>query len=309
MPPFSSSIGRHAILAFLLALAASSHFATGQTDAPPLGALKELSFANLSDRNLTPLGTSALGIRPNEWKHAESANFVYHFFQSFVAAPVAQEAEYYYRVVAAEMEKETAQWERKCHVFIFEKPEDWRAFQGKASLDPWTGGICAGSELFILRDPSYKWKGNTLGHEVAHLVANRFFGSGLPLWIREGHAEYAASRGYAAFHRLRGYRARPRTQAVDPARFIALARLTNAMTYPVDPMEVAVFYDESERLVRFLSAANKQGFARFFDALSKGNQFETALNKGFAGRFINLDALEREFKDYATKEHGTALQD
>lgn len=283
--------------------------APAQNSATPLGALPEVTFASLSDRNLTPLGQSALAIRPNEWKHAETANFVYHFFQSFVAGPVAQEAEYYYRVIASEMEKETTQWERKCHVFIFEKPDDWRAFQGKAALDPWTGGICAGSELFIVRDPSYKWKGNTLGHEVAHLVANRFFGSGLPLWIREGHAEYAASRGYAAFHRLRGYRARPRTQAVNPSRFIALAQLTSAVAYPTNSAEVEVFYDESERLVRFLSAANKQGFARLFDALSKGNQFETALNKGFAGRFINLDALEREFKDYATKEHGTALQD
>ena len=295
----------------LLTLAACLAAAT-TTDAQTtagLGALPEVAFTNLSDRNVTPLGQSALLIRGNDWKHAETANFVYHFFQSFVAGPVAQEAEYYYRVIAAEMEKETAQWERKCHIFIFEKPDDWRAFQGKASLDPWTGGICAGNELFIVRDPSYKWKGNTLGHEVAHLVANRFFGSGLPLWIREGHAEYAASRGYAAFHRLRGYRARPRTQAVNPTRFISLARLTTALTYPTDPAEVEVFYDESERLVRFLSATNKQGFARFFDALSKGNHFESALNKGFAGRFINLDALEREFKDYATKEHGTALQD
>jgi hypothetical protein len=96
---------------------------------------------------------------------------------------------------------------------------------------------------------------------------------------------------------------------VNPSRFIALAQLTSAVAYPTNPAEVEVFYDESERLVRFLSGANKQGFARFFDALSKGNQFETALNKGFAGRYINLDALEREFKDYATKEHGTALQD
>jgi hypothetical protein len=290
-------------------LAAGVHAVLAQTNPAALGALPEIPFTRLSDRNLTPLGNSALAIRENDWKHAETTNFVYHFFQSFVAGPVAQEAEYYYRVIAAEMEKETTQWERKCHVFIFEKPEDWRAFQGKASLDPWTGGICAGSELFILRDHSYKWKGNTLGHEVAHLVANRFFGSGLPLWIREGHAEYAASRGYAAFHRLRGYRARPRTQAVNPAQFISLAQLTNAVTYPIDPAQVEVFYDEAERLVRFLSAANKQGFARLFEALSKGNQFETALNKGFAGRFINLDALEREFKDYATKEHGTALQD
>lgn len=273
------------------------------------GALPQIALSRLSDRNITPLGQAALGIRPNDWKHSETENFVYHFFQSFIATPVSVEAEYYYRVIAKELGKDTTQWERKCHVFIFENPEDWAAFQGKASLDPWTGGICAGGELFIQRDPARKWKGSTLGHEIDHLVVHRFFGAGLPLWLKEGHAEYAASRGYAAYHRLRGYRSRPNAQAVDPAHFIPLLALANALTYPRDIKEVEVFYDESERLVRFLCGVNKAGFALFFDALSKGNQLENALAKGFPGRFISLDALEHEFKEYATKEHGTTLQD
>ena len=294
---------------FGLALIACAGSVSGQNAAPAPGALAEIALTRLSDRNFAPLGQAALAIRANDWKHAETTNFVYHFFQSFIATPVSVEAEYYYRVISSELGKDTTQWERKCHIFIFEQAEDWSAFQGKAALDPWTGGICSGNELFIRRDPARKWKGNTLGHEVAHLVVHRFFGTGIPLWLKEGHAEYAASRGYAAYHRLRGYRARPHAQAVDPARFIPLARLTSALTYPQNVAEVEVFYDESERLVRFLSGVDGRGFATFFEALSKGNQLETALNKGFSNRFINLDALEREFKNYATKEHGTALQD
>jgi len=294
--------------AFLLVLCLPVS-ARAQSPAPTLGSLPEVSFSQLSDRNLAPLGLAALGIRSTEWKHGETAHFVYHFFQGFIATPVSVEAEYYYRVIASDLEKDTSQWERKCHIFVFEKDDDWASFQGRASLDPWTGGICAGGELFIQRNPAYKWKGNGLGHEVAHLVVHRFFGPGVPLWLKEGHAEYAASRGYAAFHRLRGYRSRPHAQAVDPTHFIPLARLTGALTYPANVAEVEVFYDESERLVRFLTAISKQGFGRFFEALSKGSQLETALNKGFGNRFINLDALEGEFKNYATKEHGTSLQD
>ena len=36
---------------------------------------------------------------------------------------------------------------------------------------------------------------------------------------------------------------------------------------------------------------------------------EKDLAKGFGGRFINLDALEREFKSYAIQENGTANSD
>ncbi|MES2569425.1 MAG: hypothetical protein V4710_05145, partial [Verrucomicrobiota bacterium] len=171
------------------------------------------------------------------------------------------------------------------------------------------GGIHAGGELFIQRNPALKFKGNTLGHEVAHLVVHRFFGAGVPLWLNEGYAEYASSRGYAAFNRARGYNARPRSLSVDPAHFIPLAELSVAVTYPRELDAVAAFYGESERLVRCLSAADKRGFNLFFEALSKGNRFESALAKGFAGRFSTLDQLERQFKEYATKDYGTTTSD
>jgi len=268
-----------------------------------VGALPEVSLAQLSDRNFGALGQAALAISPADWKHAETKNFIYHFFHSFIAAPVSVEAEFYYGVIAKELEKDTAQWERKSHIFIFEKPEEWAAFQQKGALDPWTGGLHANGELFIQRNPDFKWKGNTLGHEIAHLVVHRFFGNGVPLWLNEGYAEYAASRGYAAFYRARGYTARPKSRSMAPEDFIPLGQLTSLVAYPQDVPRVHVFYAESERLARFLSGANKRGFGTFFEALSKGNRFDSALNKGYGSRFSSLDALESEFKAYASKDH------
>ncbi|MDP9292416.1 MAG: hypothetical protein M3O82_08650, partial [Verrucomicrobiota bacterium] len=148
-----------------------------------LNGLTEIPFEKLSDQNLGALGRAALQIRKGDWKHAETTNFVYHFFSSFTATPVSVEAEYYYRTIAKDLGRDTSQWERKSHIFIFEKPEDWRMFQTNARLDPWTGGIHQGGELFLPRDPQFKWKGNTLGHEIAHLVIYRFFGNGVPLWL------------------------------------------------------------------------------------------------------------------------------
>ncbi len=292
---------------FLLIAAVSVPLAlSAQT---PDSTLREVPIQTLSDRNFTALGQAALSIRPNDWKHAETTNFIYHYFQSFIAAPVAVEAEFYYRVITKDLGKDTTQWERKSHIYIFESDEDWAAFQRRGALDPWTGGAHSQGSLFIQRDPKVKFKGNTLGHEVTHLVIERFFGAGVPLWLNEGYAEYASVICYAAFHRARGYASRPTSRPVPASLFMPVAQLTSLMSYPQDPTQVAVFYNESERLVRFLSATDKKGFHAFLEATAKGNRIETALNKGFAARFINLEALERAFKAYATQTNGLSASD
>lgn len=291
------------------ALVATGGEALPVASAQAPGALREIPLAQLSDRNFARLGQAALEIRASEWKHAETANFVIHYFHSYAAAPVSVEAEFYYRLIAQDLGRETAKWERKSHVFIFESAADWVAFQQRGALDPWTGGIHSRGELFIRRDPAFKFKGNTLGHEIAHLVVDRFFGSNVPLWLNEGYAEYVSMRCYAAFQRARSYRSRPVARAVEASQFIPLAELTSAMSYPQDPLRVGAFYAESQQLVRFLSAADKAGFRSMFDALSKGARFETELARGFAGRFPNIETLEREFKVYAVDEIRASVPD
>jgi hypothetical protein len=140
-------------------------------------------------------------------------------------------------------------------------------------------------------------------------VIERFFGAGVPLGLNEGYAEYSASRCYAAFNRARGYAARPLSRSVPANLYMPVGQLIALLTYPLEVEKVGVFYTESERLVRFLTKADKHGFSVFLDAMSKGNRFETALNKGFAARFINLDALDREFKTYATQQNGFSNAD
>ena len=264
-----------------------------------LNGLKDIPFASLSSPYITPLGQSALSIRPAEWKHAETDNFVYHYFHSFIATPVSVEAEFYYRVIARDLNKDTSHWERKAHIFVFEQPEDWKAFQSKARLDPWTGGIHAHGELFIQRNPSFKFKGNTLGHETAHLVIDRFYGSNVPLWLNEGYAEYISRVAYASFNRARGYDSHPRTSSLSAELFVPLDQLTNALTYPADVKDVLPFYTESEKLVRFLNAADKSKFQVMLDALAKGSLFENALHGAYGSQFPSPHQLEESFKPYA----------
>ncbi len=301
MPSAFDRAVRIFLLLFILCLARVAH-----AQQPANGALAEIPFTRLPDRQLRPLGQAALAIRPSEWKHTETANFICHFFHSYAAAPVTVEAEFYYRVIAQELGKDTTRWERKSHIFVFETAEDWAAFQRKGALDPWTGGIHSGGELFIRRDPAFKFQGNTLGHEVAHLVVDRFFGSNVPLWLNEGYAEYVSRRCHAAFQRARNYASRPTSRGLPAGVFVPLAELTAAVSYPAEVEKVHAFYTESEKLARYLSGADKAGFGRFFEALAKGARFETALRNGFGSRFPSLDALEREFKTYATNESGVS---
>lgn len=263
--------------------------------------LTPIPLESLSDRTISPLGTAALSIRASEWKHAEGTNFIYHYFNSYVATPVSVEAEFYYRVIAKELNRDTTQWERKSQVFIFETKADWATFQQRASLDPWTGGIHSNNDLFIIRHPEFKFKGHALGHEVAHLVLHRFFGSGIPLWLNEGYAEYASRIAYASFMRARGYLARATSALLPEDAFIPLATLTDMVSYPTDERQVAAFYLESEKLVRLLNKEDKDKFVQFLDYMSKGNRTESALWKSFGGRFANLEMLQSEFKSYAAK--------
>jgi len=268
-----------------------------------INALPEVPLSQLSDPGTTAMGKAALAVRPDEWKHAETPHFILHFFHNFVAAQAAAELEFYYHVVSTELNRDTSTWERKSQVYIFENQDDWHIFQKNAQLDPWTGGIHSEGNLFIVRNPAFKFEGRSLGHETAHLVLYRFFGSAIPLWLNEGYAENSSIRFYAGLERRRGYNSLPRTAVLTASNYIPVATLTSAVTYPDDVTQVSIFYQESERLVGFLRAQGQDGFITFMDAISHGSRLDTALEKGFGSRFTSIDALDREFVDYAQRKY------
>lgn len=268
-----------------------------------IATLPEKTISQLSDSPISRLGEKALNIHSDGWKHSESDHFIYHYFNGFVAEAVSSEAEFYYKAIAKELERDTSQWERKSQIYIFETDDDWRAFVESGNLERWTGGLHAGGELFIQRNPSYKFKGPALAHEVTHLVVHRFYEGGVPLWLDEGLAENTATRWHAAYMRARGYDARPHARSVSGDAYIPVASLASMSAYPEDDAAVITFYSESERLVRFLSETNKAGFITFLEAMSRGNRFETALDKGFGSKFQSAEDLDSVFKKYATQEY------
>ncbi len=276
--------------------------------APPAGAqlarrgldgLEEKPLAHLSVPPTSPLEKTALALAPARWKHAESDHFVYHYFNSYAATPVAVEAEFYYRVVSGDLALPTEpKPAAKVAIFLFEEPGLWREFQGQASLDPWSGGIHSGGSLFLLRDRSMKFKDRTLGHEIVHALLQRHFGK-LPLWLDEGYAEYASIIGHASFLRARSFAARPRSDAVEAAHYLPVAELVRQTAYPAGDAAVTAFYAESHRLVSFLQQRGKAEFRVLLEASQNGQSFESALSKSYGGMFNSPGELETAFRPYA----------
>ncbi len=271
-----------------------------------LNSLPEVEFSQLSQRDPNPLGEKALAIHPEQWKHGETEHFIYHFVHSYVATPVSVEAEFYYRVVTKELERDELAGDTKSHVYIFEQPEDWQQFQLFGHLEKWTGGIHSAGSLFIQRNPKFRFSDNTLGHEIVHLVMHRFYPDGIPCWLDEGLAQYISKGAQASYQRARGYIAKPHSQAVAEEDVIPLVALV-AITHPPSD-RVVTFYDESERLVRFLASTDKRSFLALLDALGRHQPFETALPRIYAGTFPNSSVLEEKFLDYASKDVASTLQ-
>jgi len=290
----------------LLAVFTPAVFAQSPTPPPGLNALPEVEFSRLSQRDPSPLGAKALALHPEQWKHAETEHFIYHFSDPFTVTPVSVEAEFHYRVVAKELQREPPAGDTKSHIYIFQTPADWKQFQSVGRLEPWTGGIHSQGSLFIMRSPGYTSGGNLLGHEIAHLILHRYYPDGIPCWLDEGFAQYVSKGARASYLRARNYNynTRPKSRAVDEEKLIPLAELM-AMTSPPND-RVETFYDESERLVRFLAMSDKTSFLSFLDALSRHQPFETALFQNYGTKFMTPAALEEKFREYASKD--AALQ-
>ncbi|MDP9100221.1 MAG: hypothetical protein M3N48_14695 [Verrucomicrobiota bacterium] len=285
---------------FLIALSTAS---SAIAQSPSLNALPEIEFSRLSQRDPNPLGEKALAIHPEQWKHGETEHFIYHFVSSYVVTPISVEAEFHYRVVAKELQREQPSGDTKSHIYVFERPADWTQFQKLGQLEPWTGGIHSDGSLFVVRNPAYRFTDNSLGHEIAHLVLHRFYSGGIPCWLDEGFAQFVSKGAHASYQRARGFNARPLSQRVQTQNLIPIAALV-AMTHP--PSEnVVSFYDESERFVRFLASTDKARFLSLLDALARHQPFDSAFLRIYAGEFANAAVLEEKFRVYAT---GTSLQ-
>jgi hypothetical protein len=281
----------------LLVVVAGLAFTVRASDAdpspPPREAVKlvEKTWAQLSDRSLSRRAQLALEDEKIKWRHGETEHFVFHFQRLTEAQRLAREAEFYYSKIKNDLAVESDRLEGRSHVIMFAKEDRWRRFAMEAEVPPWAIAFASGREMFMLVEAGDRDASGRLAHEMTHLVFFRFVPKPVPLWLHEGFAEYESKAAYAKFKGIG--QAPPQGQrkaAMD------LQRLTSFKAYPENPGEVAQFYRESERLVRFLVTQHPRGtFVPFVNLLADGADFEEALLQTHAARYRKLDDFKKKF--------------
>ncbi|MGA3171255.1 MAG: hypothetical protein ABSE62_09585 [Chthoniobacteraceae bacterium] len=263
--------------------------------------LIEKPFDQLSDQHLDPLGQAALAMRPNEWKHAETDNFVIHYRRVTEAEKVAREVEYDLWFVATSLGATKDQYSRKSHVFIFEDQNDWKNFLSHAPAVPqWAASFARGDELFLnLRDTEWgtPFDSRTLAHETTHAVVARLYpGSHWPLWLNEGFAEYM---GAASVAKRMGQPIQAHEHTLDFAT-MSLDEIQQLKVYPQDPVEVAELYETAEKLIRFImTELPRDRFTRFIAAVTQGDSLKDALLSVYPDKLASYDDFLQKFSRFS----------
>ncbi len=273
------------------AAANAAVFSTPPPRSPPL---LERTWDQLSEHVVSPIGSNALSIKPEQWKHAETENFILHFRRVRDGNVVAREIEFHLWFVAQELGARKEQYARKSHVYIFKDEAEWQKFLGTTGQPSWAHSFAHGDELFLdVREESGAFDPENVAHETTHAVVARLYGRRhWPLWLNEGFAEYMGRASVAARH---SQSLRRSQDSLQSAR-LTVAELTSTTAYPTEREKVTRLYESSEKFVRYLcNKFPKELFPRFVERVLAGEPAQSALAATYGAEFNDMTAFERRF--------------
>jgi hypothetical protein len=262
--------------------------------------LVEKPFNELSDQTVDGLGQTALAIRPEAWKHAETDHFILHYRRVTEAKKVAREVEFDIAFVAAALGAKPEQYRRKSHVFIFEDQNEWQTFLNQTTQPPWAASFAHGDELYLsLRNTgpgAPPFDSHILAHETTHAVVARLYpGKRWPLWLNEGLAEYMGGASVAA----RKNQPIRRHEHTLTFAGMSLDELQQMQQYPQDPVAVAQLYETSEKLIRFImTELPKDRFTQFIDAVLAGESLKDALMYVYPDKLASYDDFLKKYAKF-----------
>jgi hypothetical protein len=282
------------LLLGLWCAAAGAQTPPGSTPPPRNVPLVERPWAQLSERSVTVLGQEALSLKPEQWKHAETENFILHYRRVRDVNAVAREIEFHLWFVAKELGATKEQYARKSHVYIFKDRAEWQKFLVASGAPPWSQSLARGDELFLdVREESGAFDPQNVAHETTHAVVARIYrGRHWPLWLNEGFAEYMGRASVAA-QRSQSVR---RSQVALQSAQLSVAELTGLTSYPTDPKQVLQLYESAEKFVRYLcNRYPRELFPRFVERVISGAAVPEALVAVYGDEFRDMAAFERKF--------------
>ncbi|HMO49921.1 MAG TPA: hypothetical protein PKE26_05650 [Kiritimatiellia bacterium] len=244
---------------------------------------------------LTPRAARLLDDPRFSWKHANTRHFVIHYERQMFAAKVARQAEFFYTFIGQDLTSARDRFSQRSHIFVFRDDRDWQHFiQTYGIQTEWAFSLVEGPVMYLQQADTTRSSADVLGHEMTHLVFNRFYEGRLPLWANEGTAEWYGEFAYAAF---KGIKKSKRQVFRKLPESYPLELLLVMPSYPLDRRAVQVFYETSKFLVGFLQLQYPQEkFEPFIADLAAGKPVEDALRRHYG--LQSVAELETAFKKF-----------
>ncbi len=261
----------------------------------------------LDDRSrVVPFGPhGAELIRKGPWKHAETDHFIVHYRGDAEARLTMQYIEGVYTVLTQIMNLDPQRGPAKSHVFVLPESE-WKAYVAVKSFPPQLAGFAYKTELFLGAAADRDDRAESikvLCHEATHALVARYYPTRKPpLWMNEGLAEYIAlrtmrSKGVASPKAGAAHRDEMMAQLTGkPDAVMDVTRVFTRVRYGsnTSPDRLAAFYANSQKCVQTLfEKLPVEGFAKFFNTLTAGNQPDVALAAAFGKQCDSVDSFTR----------------
>lgn len=246
--------------------------------------------------NLMDQGRKALTAKDFKWRHAQTQHFVMHYENAIFAQKVARMAEFFYDYISDDLKVTNDLREGRSHIFIFNTRKDWETFQQKYSENPskWVASWVRGTEMFLQQTGGGSDAADTLGHEMTHLIINRFFDGNPPLSVNEGLAEWYEEFAYSAFKGVKKSRKQEFKRLDKP---MPLPEVLGAQKYPPTDEAVRRFYETSKYFVGFLMIRQPaEKFGPFFADLTREMPVYEALAKHYG--LADQADVEKEFTKF-----------
>jgi hypothetical protein len=263
---------------------------------PPFGAtMRQESWNQLPNKEISYLGSQALAMNPRVWYHGETENFIIHYRTFSDALQIAREIEFDIWYVAKTLGATKEQYARKSHVYVFQDDKEWQVFVKEAHHpETWAHSFAIHDELFLnIHGTGHGFESHTLAHETTHAVVARIYGNRRwPLWLNEGFADYMADACGAARRGLA-----PGAYPRNLQSAMTVTELLSVSRYPEDIVSVTRLYDSGTKFVRYLFTKYPADlFPKFVDRLLDGVAAQVALTEIYGDEFRDLAAFDKRFQ-------------
>jgi len=257
--------------------------------------LVDITREEVDTAPLDAVGKKLLDDPKFKWLHGQTPHFIIHYERKIFAAKVARQAEFFYEFIGQDLKSATDRMTNRSHIFIFREEKDWKYFiESNEIAMEWAFAFVNGMTMYLQQADNVSSSAQVLGHEMTHLVFNRYYTGRLPVWLNEGTAEWYGEFAYSAFKGVKKSK-RQVFRRIDTV--FPVPQLVVMTAYPADPLAIRSFYETSKFLVGYLQLNYPpEKFGTFISDMVGGAQLEAALQKNYG--INSIAELETSFRKF-----------